>query len=260
MDGFKPRTNLIRWTSFLYQLEIQWPTYCITINRVSHYHTENHLPFTYTWIYRKGRFAWQFRIITHRIGSGDVYHGIVYSDSAKGYSPQLTPSPGWGIANGLSPFSILNSAKREFVMHLSQTRTHNSRTILRGLKYEEESVLYGLMPMVTENFNHFATSGQISVTCLIYAEPYIRSTQYKQQNVHTSLGLFWWICHAITRWWNVIHYSDMMSAMASQITSFSIIYCPVCSGADQREHQSFVSHAFLGESIGDRLGSLTRGR
>ena len=38
------------------------------------------------------------------------------------------------------------------------------------------------------------------------------------------------------------HYSDaIMSAMASQITSVSIVYSTVCSGTDQRKHQSSSS-------------------
>ena len=46
--------------------------------------------------------------------------------------------------------------------------------------------------------------------------------------------------------WFVIHYSDViMSAMASQITSLTIVYSTVYSGADQRKHQSFASLAFV---------------
>ena len=38
------------------------------------------------------------------------------------------------------------------------------------------------------------------------------------------------------------HYSDViMSEMASQITGVSIVYLAVCSGADQRKHQSSAS-------------------
>ena len=37
-----------------------------------------------------------------------------------------------------------------------------------------------------------------------------------------------------------------MSAMASQIAGVSIVYSNVCSGADQRKHQSSASLAFLG--------------
>ena len=36
-----------------------------------------------------------------------------------------------------------------------------------------------------------------------------------------------------------------MSTMMSQITSSTIVYSRVYSGADQREHQSFASLAFV---------------
>ena len=43
-----------------------------------------------------------------------------------------------------------------------------------------------------------------------------------------------------------LHYSDAtMGTMASQITSLSIVYSTVYSGADQRKHQSSVSLAFV---------------
>ena len=46
----------------------------------------------------------------------------------------------------------------------------------------------------------------------------------------------------------LLHWSDIiMGAMASQITSVSIVYSTVCSGEDQRKHQSFASLAFLRE-------------
>ena len=45
-----------------------------------------------------------------------------------------------------------------------------------------------------------------------------------------------------------IHYSDVvMSAMASQITSVSIVCSTVCSDANQRKHQSSASLAFVRE-------------
>ena len=45
-----------------------------------------------------------------------------------------------------------------------------------------------------------------------------------------------------------IQYSDViMGTMASQITSVSIVYSTICSGTDQRKHQSSVSLAFLRE-------------
>ena len=36
-----------------------------------------------------------------------------------------------------------------------------------------------------------------------------------------------------------------MSAMALQITGVSIVYSTACSGADQREHESSASLAFV---------------
>ena len=44
----------------------------------------------------------------------------------------------------------------------------------------------------------------------------------------------------------VLHYSEViMSAMVSQITGISIVYSTVCSGVDQRKHQSSMSLAFV---------------
>ena len=43
----------------------------------------------------------------------------------------------------------------------------------------------------------------------------------------------------------ILHYSDVMSAMASQITSLTIFYPTLYSGADQRKHQSSMSLAFV---------------
>ena len=45
---------------------------------------------------------------------------------------------------------------------------------------------------------------------------------------------------------SVVHYIDViMSMMASQITSVSIVYSTVCSGPDQRKHQNSMSLAFV---------------
>ena len=44
----------------------------------------------------------------------------------------------------------------------------------------------------------------------------------------------------------ICHYSDViMGVMASQITSLTIVYSTVYSGADQRKHQSSASLAFV---------------
>ena len=50
-----------------------------------------------------------------------------------------------------------------------------------------------------------------------------------------------------------VHYDDViMSAIASQITSLTIVYSTVYSGADQRKHQSSASLAFVWGSHRDR--------
>ena len=59
---------------------------------------------------------------------------------------------------------------------------------------------------------------------------------------HVNLGSF----HSYQMKEKIMHYSDVIiSAMASQITGVSIVWWTVCSGADQRKHQSFGSLAFV---------------
>ena len=49
------------------------------------------------------------------------------------------------------------------------------------------------------------------------------------------------------------HYNDvMLSAMTSQITSLTIVYSTVYSGADKRKYQGFESLAFVWGFTGDR--------
>ena len=46
--------------------------------------------------------------------------------------------------------------------------------------------------------------------------------------------------------YNLMHYSDIITgAIPSQITSLTIVYSTVYSGADQRKHQSSTSLAFV---------------
>ena len=51
----------------------------------------------------------------------------------------------------------------------------------------------------------------------------------------------------------------IMSAMVSQMTSLTIIYTAVYSGADQRKHQISASLAFVREFTGDRWIPSTKG-
>ena len=54
------------------------------------------------------------------------------------------------------------------------------------------------------------------------------------------------------------HYNDVIiSAMASQFTSISIVYSSICSGADQRKHQSSMSLAFVRGIHCDRMCERT---
>ena len=58
----------------------------------------------------------------------------------------------------------------------------------------------------------------------------------------------------------VYHYCDViMVTMASQITSLTIVYSTIYSGADQRKHQSSASLAFVrGPVISPHKGPVTR--
>ena len=72
-----------------------------------------------------------------------------------------------------------------------------------------------------------------------------------------SLFLFFiWFYHFLNH--QIIHYDDIiMGAMASQITSLTIVYSTVYSGTDQRKHQSSASLAFV---RGDRWIPRTNGQ
>ena len=57
------------------------------------------------------------------------------------------------------------------------------------------------------------------------------------------------------------HYRDvMMNTMVSQITGVLIVYSTVCSGGDQRKHQSSASLALWGEFTSDRWIPHTKGQ
>ena len=52
--------------------------------------------------------------------------------------------------------------------------------------------------------------------------------------------------NATPKWHKLCHYNDvMMTTMASQITSLTVVYSTVYSDADQRKHQSSASLAFV---------------
>ena len=59
---------------------------------------------------------------------------------------------------------------------------------------------------------------------------------------------------------HLFHYNGVITgAMASQITSFTIVYSTVYSGTDQRKYQSFASLAFVGGIHRWPVNSLHKG-
>ena len=74
-----------------------------------------------------------------------------------------------------------------------------------------------------------------------------------------------WNCllHALNIFLSICcHYNDViMGSMASQITSLTVVYSTVYSGADQSKYQSSASLAFVcGEFTGDRWIPRTNGQ
>ena len=96
--------------------------------------------------------------------------------------------------------------------------------------------------------------------------PVVCSTANRVNNKHLTIPHYWpfgreisntqccgkaFSCHDSTMrkqmaFWVKWHYSDVtLGVMASQITSFTIVYSAVYSGVDQRKHQSSASLAFV---------------
>ena len=62
-------------------------------------------------------------------------------------------------------------------------------------------------------------------------------------------------------WFRRAHYTDViMTTMASQITSLTVVYSIVHSGADQRKHQSSASLAYVWGIHRDRWIPRTKGQ
>ena len=101
------------------------------------------------------------------------------------------------------------------------------------------------------NGGHFVSASMCQCYCHIFHSPmrlHIIFIQNHLINILWTLSLKWLLplgfCFTERSQWS--HYSDViMGAMASKITSVSIVYSTVCSGADQRKHQSSASLAFV---------------
>ena len=65
----------------------------------------------------------------------------------------------------------------------------------------------------------------------------------------------------VHHFWDILHYGDViMTTIASQITSLSVVYSIVYSDADQRKHQSSASLAFVWGIHRDRWIPRTKGQ
>ena len=92
---------------------------------------------------------------------------------------------------------------------------------------------------------------------LFYSDRYAQCTA-RLWNMHTGRALSWFFFFFFENWpilptlfratLVAFHYDDVrMGAIASQITSLTIVYSIVYSYADQRKHQSSASLAFVRE-------------
>ena len=91
-------------------------------------------------------------------------------------------------------------------------------------------------------------SRKLGVQCHVFYQGYLYNSCICQSLIFISkdsgVGVSSMI--TITNWIKSFSYDDViMGAMASQITSLTIVYSTVYSGADQRKHQSSTSLAFV---------------
>ena len=81
-----------------------------------------------------------------------------------------------------------------------------------------------------------------------------------QMDPYLPQGRIQTTCTILVLWMDECHYSDIiMSVMASQITSLTIVYSTVRSGTDQRKHQSSTSLAFVQGIHWWQVNSLHKG-
>ena len=97
-------------------------------------------------------------------------------------------------------------------------------------------------------YNHLSVGGNDIkyyplVRCLVNDKSaWVQMCHWFNITVEAMLGACWWWCCCC---W-LPHYGDVtMGAIASQITSLTIVYSIVYSDADQRKHQSSASLAFV---------------
>ena len=85
-----------------------------------------------------------------------------------------------------------------------------------------------------------------------------RVKQWEMENADLELEIFHNLLSYVSS--GIFHYNDViMSVMASQITSLRIVCSTICSGTDQRKHQSSTSLAFVTGIHQCPLNSLHKG-
>ena len=121
-----------------------------------------------------------------------------------------------------SPYDL--SSNVTLSSHLPSTYIRNVSRIMYELWWQD---IYAINPICI-NWCLSNTHKVHVITC-------INSTSLQCTIVFVSCATF------------LRHYNDViMSATASKITSLTIVYSTVYSGADQRKHQSSASLAFVG--------------
>ena len=143
-------------------------------------------------------------------------------------------------------------------IHFSMLTENCSRVTLKCLETTTES-MYWVSPnkIVFENIwpqmiiVPFLCLLRYEIPSSIFVEVLLAILSYKLQ-CYGSTGVS-------MNWFE--HYDDViMSAIASQITSLTIVYSTVYSGADQRKHQSSASQAFVWGIHRDRWIPRTKGQ
>ena len=117
-----------------------------------------------------------------------------------------------------------------------------------GHNLQVETLLsIGIIFSPLQSTYHKNTSGQNSATCSIQL-----------------LGIYTWKCSAYKNTCSLLikwHYGDViMTTMASQTTSLTVVYSTVYSDAYQRKHQSYASLAFVWGIHRDRWIPRTKGQ
>ena len=131
-------------------------------------------------------------------------------------------------------------------MHRARLTTWDMRK-LYALFTESASWPKLVYDHIRANPSHFLKA----ICTYINVERYMGSHRaIKQTRYHLPCNVWRMSIPSIHTWYKQViqltYYRDViMSAMASHITGASIVYSTVCSGADQRKHQSFASLVFV---------------